>query len=191
MGRRSTNSYMRAALSLEMLLHLLKDISFNCYYYKTTSEVLQKELNCFCDASENAYAAVVYLSAIYKEESPTLTLVAAKTKVAPLKQQSIPRLELSGAQLLSKLISDVRNALQINISSCFAWTYSTIVLYWLDGSPRRFKAFVSNRVSTILDHLPAKSWKQISTMSNPADCALHGLLPQELIKHGRQDLHGY
>ena len=163
-------------------LHILKDIPFNRCYYRATSEVIQTELHGFCDASEDAYAAVVYMRATYKQEPPTLALVVAKTKVAPLKRQSIPRLEC-GAQLLAKLLSNVRNALQIGILNCYAWTDSTIVLHWLDGSPRRFKTFVGNRVSAILDHLPAKTWRHVPTTSNPADCASRGLLPNELIRH--------
>ena len=109
-------------------LHILKDIPFNRCYYRAISEVIQTELHGFCDASEDAYAAVVYIRATYKEGPPTLALVVTKTKVAPLKRQSIPRLELCGAQLLAKLLSNVRNDLQIAISNCYAWTDSTIVL---------------------------------------------------------------
>ena len=103
-------------------VHILKDITFNRCYYRAISEVIQTELHGFCDASEDAYAAVVYIGATYKEGPPTLVLVIAKTKVAPLKRQSIPW--LCGAQLLAKLLSNVRNALQIGISNCYAWTDS-------------------------------------------------------------------
>ena len=103
-------------------LHILKDITFNRCHYRAISEVIQTELHGFCDASEDAYAAVVYIGATYKEGPPTLVLVIAKTKVAPLKRQSIPW--LCGAQLLAKLLSNVRNALQIGISNCYAWTDS-------------------------------------------------------------------
>ena len=85
--------------------------------------------------------------------------------------------------MLSKLLSNVSNALQIDLSHCFAWTDSTIVLHWLDGSPRRFKTFVGNRVSYILDRLPANTWRHVPTSSNPADCASRGLLPKDLIQH--------
>ena len=103
--------------------------------------------------------------------------------MAPLKRQSNPHLELCGAQLLSKLLTDVRNALNIDISLSFAWTDSTIVLHWLDGSPKRFKTFVGNRVSSILELLPASTWRHVPTTSNPADCASRGLLPQHLLPH--------
>ena len=139
------------------------------------------QLHGFSDASENAYAAVVYLCATYSDGPPTVVLVASKTKVAPLKRLSIPRLELCGAQLLAKLLHSIRLALGIDIDNVFAWCDSTIVLYWLDGSPRRFKTFVGNRVSNILSLFSSSAWNHVPTSSNPADCASRGLLPQELL----------
>ena len=67
-------------------LHLLKSIPFTRCYYRSDSKVSQIQLHGFCDSSENAYAAVVYVKSIYEEGMPSLTLVAAKTKVTPLKQ---------------------------------------------------------------------------------------------------------
>ncbi|GFW99952.1 integrase catalytic domain-containing protein [Trichonephila clavipes] len=64
-------------------------------------------LHGFCDASTKAYAAVVYLKS--KQE---IHLVSAKTRVAPIKQLTIPRLELCGALLLAELISVIRKALR-------------------------------------------------------------------------------
>ena len=70
-------------------LHLLKSIPLIRCYHRSDSNICQIQLHRFCDASENAYA-VVYVKAIYEEGMPSRTVVAAKTKVAPLKQQSIP-----------------------------------------------------------------------------------------------------
>ncbi|GFX24883.1 integrase catalytic domain-containing protein [Trichonephila clavipes] len=87
-------------------------------------------LHGFCDASTKAYAAVVYLKS--KQE---IHLVSAKTRVAPIKQLTIPRLELCGALLLAELISVIQKALRTKPAECFLWTDSTIVLIWLMKPP--------------------------------------------------------
>ncbi len=152
-------------------------------YFRKGEEILQTELHGFADASENAYAAVVYLRTTYAAAPPTMALVTAKTKVAPLKQLSIPRLELCAAHLLAKLLTTVGAALHINLSNTYAWSDSTIVLYWLDGNPRRLKTFVGNRVANILEVLPPTAWRHVPSQDNPADCASRGMFPQELLQH--------
>ena len=100
-----------------------------------------------------------------------MALVTAKIKIALLKRLSIPRLELCGAQLLANLLTNVRKALSIDLNHVYAWSDSTIVLHWLDGSPKWFKTFVGNRVLAILDLLPSRTWRHVPTETNPADCA--------------------
>ena len=85
----------------------------------------------------------------YTYEPPPISVVAAKTKVSPLKRQSIPRLELYGANLLAKLLIQVRSSPNIDLDHTFAWSDSTIVLQWLDGSSKQFKTYVGNRISNI------------------------------------------
>ena len=96
-------------------LPLLRDKPFNRCYFRTTSSVKQSvKLHAFSDASETAYLVVVYLRTTYDEGPPTLVLVAAKMKVAPLKRLSIPRLELCGAHL-AKLLTSIWSALKIDL----------------------------------------------------------------------------
>ncbi|GFU60872.1 integrase catalytic domain-containing protein [Trichonephila clavipes] len=94
-------------------------------------------LHGFCDASTKAYAAVVYLKS--KQE---IHLVSAKTRVAPITQLTIPRLELCGALLLAELISVIQKALRTKPAECFLWTDSTIVLSWLMKLPIKENIFV-------------------------------------------------
>ena len=141
------------------------------------------EIHGFSDASELAYAAVVYLRIMDTYNNAHVSLVTSKSKVAPIKRLTIPRLELCGAQLLAQLIHHVRQVFDIPLSQVSAWTDSTIVLNWLDGSPRRFKTYVGNRISTIVDLIPPDKWRHVRSADNPADCASRGLYPSELLNH--------
>ena len=85
--------------------------------------------------------------------------------------------------LLAKLLTSTRLALDVPLTNIFAWCDSTIVLHWLDRSSRRFKTFVGNRISAILDVLPPTKWSHVPTDCNPADCASWGLLPKEQLHH--------
>ena len=152
-------------------------------YFDVASHISSIQLHGFSDASESAYSAVVYLRLTNTSNSNQISLVMSKTKVAPIKRLSIPRLELCGAHLLSQLLSHVKKVFDIPLSSIHAWTDSTVVLNWLDGSPKRFKTYVGNRISAILDLIPPDKWRHVSGLENPADCASRGLYPTELLDY--------
>lgn len=161
-------------------LHVLSTVHIPRCYYPIGVSVASIQLHGFSDASEDAYSGVVYLRVTDGDGYVHTTLVLAKTKVAPIKRLSIPRLELCGAQILAKLLFHVKEVLKLSIEQIFAWTDSTVVLGWLSGSPRRFKTYVGNRVSHITDRIPPSRWRHVAGVHNPADCASRGLFPQEL-----------
>ena len=96
-------------------------------WYLTTSSNGIKLVG-FCDASLRAYAATVYLM-----NNDHCVLVASKTRVAPLKAQTIPRLELLGALLLARLVASVKNSLSALVNESICYTDSLIVLHWIRG----------------------------------------------------------
>ena len=153
-----------------------------CCYPKRI-EVKSVQLHGFCDASESAYTAAVYLRVLDEKDTITISLVVAKTKVAPIKRLTIPRLELCGAVLLARLVNHVGKVLQIHTNDAYAWTDSLVVLSWLRGNPRRFKTFVGNRVSEVMELIPPNRWQHVKGSDNPADSASRGVFPAELIKH--------
>ncbi|XP_052747995.1 uncharacterized protein LOC128200049 [Galleria mellonella] len=150
-------------------------------WLKTKNNDIIIELHGFSDASNVAYSAVVYIRVIDCEHKIHSNLVTAKTKVAPIKQISLPRLELCGAVLLAKLLSEVAEVL--SIPKVHAWTDSTVVLSWLNDHPSRWKTFIANRTSEILDRLDTSQWSHVSSKENPADCASRGITPTALLEN--------
>ncbi|XP_033317567.1 uncharacterized protein LOC117215299 [Bombus bifarius] len=140
------------------------------------------ELHGFCDASERAYGACVYLRIITPDGHVWTRLLTAKSKVAPLKSQTIPRLELSGALLLASLATTVLQALPSNISRTVYWTDSTIVLHWINTSPHTLKTFVANRVTEIQQKTHTSDWRHIPTADNPADLISRGQSPEDFLR---------
>ena len=138
-------------------------------------------LQGFSDASQEAYAAVIYLK-MATSYGVQVRFVVSKTRVAPAKGMTIPRLELLAALLLSKLMVSVSCALEpeltLDDSSCF--TDSKVTLYWIQGQTKEWKQFVQNRVRDIRRLLPIHVWKHCSRRENPADIPSRGMDLAEL-----------
>lgn len=108
------------------------------------------QMHTFVDASENGFAAVVYLR-FEQDDVVETSFVSAKTRVAPLKFLSIPRSELQAGILGVRLANSVAQSLSVNVVDRFFWTDSRDVLCWLNADHRRYSQFVAFRVSEILE----------------------------------------
>ena len=136
----------------------------------------------FSDASLHAYAAVVYLR-LRGAFGVTVSFVASKTKVAPVKPtQTIPRLELLGALLLSRLIVSVLESLKPRLPQIDVrcYTDSTVALYWVKGVSKEWRPFIQNRADAIRQNVPPQQWNHCPGSSNPADLPSRGLTMSEL-----------
>ena len=151
------------------------------YHTSTEENQVTYSLCGFCDASTRAYAAVVYLL-LRSETNTTVQFLAAKTRVAPLQSQTIPRLELLSALLLSRLIVSVSSSLNSMLpqleSRCY--TDSRVALFWIRGTEKEWKPFVRNRVAEIRRNVPPECWSHCAGNINPADKPSRGITLQQL-----------
>ncbi|XP_065079701.1 uncharacterized protein LOC135702570 [Ochlerotatus camptorhynchus] len=140
-----------------------------CYRVQTpggSSTVVQ--MHTFVDASENGFAATVYLR-FDNGDTVECALVGAKTRVAPLKFLSIPRSELQAAIIGVRFADTISKSLSINVSQRTFWTDSKDVLCWLRSDHRRYSQFVAFRVSEILETTDIIEWRWVPTKHNVAD----------------------
>ena len=132
-------------------------------------DVISTQLHCFSDASELAYGAVAYVHHQYPSGAVSVQQVLSNNKVAPLKTVSIPRLELMGAVISTKLARVVAPVLEIPQENQWFLMDSMEVVYWVHSCSRTYKPFVTNRIGEIQQRTEPDHWKYINTSINPAD----------------------
>jgi len=138
------------------------------------------QVHGFSDASIEAYGACLYLRVTYSTGEVEVRLITAKSRVAPLKALSIPRLELCAAVLLCRLSNKIVKKLKLNISRCYWWTDSTIVIAWISSPSANWNVFVSHRVGEIQELTSAHEWRHVKSDDNPADVISRGRDPSLL-----------
>ncbi|XP_071055150.1 uncharacterized protein [Onthophagus taurus] len=160
---------------------------FHLPRYMLSNNYKSIQLHLFCDASQIGYCAVAYLRVEKQTNQVNTQFICAKTRVAPLKVISIPRLELCAAVLLIDLLDTLKEIFStlVTFESITAWSDSQITLSWISAPPHKWKIFVANRVSRIQEVLPKNSWKYVPSEENPADDGSRGLFPEELVSSER------
>lgn len=138
-----------------------------CYPLASKSNL---QLHIFADASIDAYAAAAYFRAEYYGQI-ICSLVASKTRVAPLKPISVPKMELMAAILALRLGRFCCNETSLQINRRVFWTDSKDVLYWIRSDARRFQQFVAVRIGEILEDSDVSEWKWVPSSQNVADDA--------------------
>ncbi|XP_028156849.1 uncharacterized protein LOC114350305 isoform X2 [Ostrinia furnacalis] len=138
-------------------------------------ESIKHEIHVFTDASERAYGACIYVRSVDGQGSARVQLLVSKNRVAPIKPTTIPRLELCGALLGTRLCTKVMSSLTMPIHECYYWCDSTIVLCWIAMSPNMLKPFVRHRVDEIQESTTGHTWSYVPSKDNPADLVSRGL----------------
>ena len=161
-------------------LYTLKKIKIPRYYFDELPEGV--ELHGFSDASEKAFGAAIYIRGVHSGRAPCVHLVMSKSRVAPLKVQSIPRLELCGAALLAELISKVKGMLEVQYSIKLVrlWCDSTIALTWIHSASYRYETYIANRIQKVQDLSANSIWDYVGSEMNAADVLSRGLMPTQL-----------
>jgi hypothetical protein len=156
-----------------------------------SSWVDKVELHGFSDASQKAYAGAVYLVLRMKDGSAMSHLIIGKTRVAPLKEpkskkiveQTLPRLELLGALILSRLVLYVLERIKSKTGkevTVTCWTDSTATLCWVRQPDKKWQTFVENRVTEIAKNVKPECWRHIPGPLNPADMPSRGISAADL-----------
>lgn len=159
-------------------LHIIN--KFNIPRQVCFSDNMTIELHGFSDSSQRAYGACLYVRCILSSGRILSNLLCAKSRVAPLKQVSLPRLELCAALLLANLAQKACTAVEIKFNRKYFWSDSMITLYWIKSEPTRWKTFVANRVSEIQGLTDVKDWYHVESSCNPADLLSRGMPPNIL-----------
>ncbi|XP_056376093.1 uncharacterized protein LOC130273395 [Hyla sarda] len=148
------------------------------YASVSSTEVKMQRLYIFCDASVKAIAAVAYLKTIDVIEQCHVGFIMSRTKLAPLRKRTIPRLELCTAVLAVELAELITTGLHLEIEEVEFYTDSKVVLGYICNEIRRF--YVSNRVLRIRRSTCPKQWHYVSTHHNPADHATKSVAASHL-----------
>ncbi|XP_068675570.1 uncharacterized protein [Montipora foliosa] len=141
----------------------------------------------FSDASEDAFGSCAYARRQLSSGEYDIRFIAAKSRVAPLKRLTIPRLELRGAVLASRLCKTIVDESRFQFEKVILFLDSKIVLAWIRSEARRFKPFVSVRVGDIQTNTDPSQWKHIPGEMNVADDVSRGISVRNLVERWQHE----
>lgn len=134
---------------LEDLPHAITIDIPRCYKTPCLGTPSTIQLHNFADASRRGYAAVSYLRFVDEKAVIRCSFVMGKTRNAPTREWTIPRLELKAALLAARLSKMILKELDLKVDQTFFWSDSMTSLQYIKNERRRFQTFVANRVAEI------------------------------------------
>ncbi|XP_067952075.1 uncharacterized protein [Watersipora subatra] len=145
-----------------------------CVSPRAFNQIESAQLHTFTDASTTGYGHCTYLRLVNTNRKVHVALLASKAKVAPIKQITIPRLELQAACSAVQAVNKYVKELELPNITTYFYSDSTVVLGYICNTKERFQTFVANRVETIRTLSKPKNWAYVPTNQNPADMASCG-----------------
>ena len=126
------------------------------------------ELHVFADASLKAFSSCAYFRAV-KDEDVSCSLIMGKSRLAPIKGSTVPRLELQAAVLASRMKDCINNEMRLPIDKSFLWSDSMVVLSYIRNEEKKFSTYVMNRTNEIREKTDVQDWNFVPGKLNSAD----------------------
>ena len=118
------------------------------------------------------------------DNSNSTTLLCSKSRLAPSKSTTIPRLELPACVLLNEHIKSVTLALskQVSIKNVYCWSDSLLAVWWIKQNHKIWKLWIQNRAKKIRENVNIEHWSYVTSENNHADIATRRTSPNSLVK---------
>ncbi|XP_042906732.2 uncharacterized protein [Parasteatoda tepidariorum] len=159
-------------------LSQLKDITIPRCLLDNPEGSRNLSLHIFCDASKVAYATCIFLRS-QNEDSTSCQLIQARSRVAPLKPVTIPRLELLSCTIGARLAHGVISDLRLENIQTFCRSDSVNALFWIKRI-ENWAPFAYNRVREIRSLSLPEEWNYVPGSLNPADLPSRGCSAEHL-----------
>ena len=177
-GTETENEWLAWIQNLEEL----NDLKVTRCFKEGLNDVVSVEMHHFSDASLQGYGQCSYVRLRDSSGSITTSLVMSKSRVAPSKPTTVPRLELMAAALSVKVAKFLEKEMHYTNMKHVFWCDSKVVLGYIKNESRRFHMFVSNRVQQIRQFSKPTQWNYVDTKSNPADMTSRGVKTSDLVQ---------
>ena len=157
-----------------------------CFKPANFGTIAYSQLHHFSDASEIGFGSVSYLRLVDINDRVHCAILQGKSRLAPLKKFTIPRLELSATTVTVRSDKAIKREQELPLTepSVF-WTDSTSVLRYVNNEDKGFHTFLANRIAIIRDGSDPNQWRYVSGESNPGDDLSRGLSAETLLDRER------
>ena len=173
-GKLLLTSFDATLKSLMTEIRNISSIKIPRFLFEEKKTPKESTLHIFCDASLTAMCAVAYLKTEYTDSTGSINFIMGKAKVAPIRQQSIPKLELAAAVIGVRVAFFIKQQLDVTISKTTFWSDSATTLQFIYNSKETHKMYVANRVAEILETTSPSDWRHVPGVLNPADDGTRG-----------------